>query len=123
MRKANSINLDFKQIGKTIAYYRKFTGMTQEQLATRLGITKRHLGGVETGTPFSFDLLFDLVEILGIPGDEIFRPANAPASDSLRDKRAVAANLLMRCDESSLNIAITLLISMLEGIIPGDIKP
>lgn len=123
MRKTNSVDLDFKQVGKTIAYYRGFTGMTQDQLAARLGITKRHLGGVETGTPFSFDLLYDLVKILGIPGDEIFRPTEGSNPDPLRDKRAVATNLLMRCDEPALNITITLLISMLEGIIPGNINP
>lgn len=122
MRKTSNTDLDFKQLGKTIAYYRSFTGMTQEQLATCLGITKRHLGGVETGTPFSIDLLFDLVKLLGIPGDEVFRPSVATGTDPLRDKRAVAGNLVMRSDETSLNIAITLLTSLQEGIVPGNIK-
>ncbi len=59
----------FIELGYTIAYYRKHAGMTQEQLAERLGISRQHLGAIEAPNicrPISLDLLFSIAEILEV---------------------------------------------------------
>lgn len=35
------------EIGYNIAYYRKHAGLTQEQLAERVGISRQHIGAIE----------------------------------------------------------------------------
>ena len=37
----------FIELGYNIAYYRKHAGLTQEQLAERVGISRQHLGAIE----------------------------------------------------------------------------
>ena len=37
----------FIEIGYNIAYYRKHAGLTQEQLAERVGISRQHMGAIE----------------------------------------------------------------------------
>lgn len=57
------------EIGYNIAYYRKHAGLTQEQLAERVGISRQHLGAIEAPRlcrPISLELLFNLAEVLGV---------------------------------------------------------
>ena len=37
----------FIELGYNIAYYRKHAGLTQEQLAERVGISRQHMGAIE----------------------------------------------------------------------------
>lgn len=43
----------YVQIGLKIAYYRKLNGLTQEQLAEKVGISSGYLSQVETPSLFS----------------------------------------------------------------------
>lgn len=57
------------ELGYNIAYYRKHKGLTQEQLAERVGISRQHLGAIEAPNlcrPISLELLFNLAEELEI---------------------------------------------------------
>ena len=57
------------ELGYNIAYYRKHTGLTQEQLAERAGISRPHMGAIEAPKlcrPISLELLFNLADALGI---------------------------------------------------------
>lgn len=57
------------EIGYNIAYYRKHAGLTQEQLAELLGISRQHLGAIEAPNllrPVSLDLLFNIATVLRI---------------------------------------------------------
>lgn len=58
------------ELGYNIAYYRKHAGLTQEQLAERVGISRQHMGAIEAPNlcrPISLDLLFNLATVLNIP--------------------------------------------------------
>ena len=37
---------DIRELGQAIAYYRKYRGLTQENLAERLGISRGHLAAI-----------------------------------------------------------------------------
>lgn len=59
----------FIELGYNIAYYRKHAGLTQEQLAEIVGISRQHLGAIEAPNirrPISLDLLFNIAEVLDI---------------------------------------------------------
>lgn len=57
------------ELGYNIAYYRKHMGLTQEQLAERVGISRQHLGAIEAPKlcrAMSMELLFNLAQVLEI---------------------------------------------------------
>lgn len=59
----------YKQLGLKISYYRKLKGLSQEQLAEKLGINASFLGAVEApnvSRTVSLDTLFDIADILEI---------------------------------------------------------
>ena len=59
----------FIELGYNIAYYRKHAGLTQEQLAERVGISRQHMGAIEEPNicrPISLDLLFNIAAVLNI---------------------------------------------------------
>lgn len=73
MKKTNAMSFDntkkFIELGYNIAYYRKHAGLTQEQLAELLGISRQHLGAIEAPNlirPISLDLLFNIASVLEI---------------------------------------------------------
>ena len=58
------------EVGYNIAYYRKHAGLTQEQLAEQVGISRQHMGAIEAQNicrPLSLDLLFNIAAVLDIP--------------------------------------------------------
>ncbi len=58
------------EVGYNIAYYRKHAGLTQEQLAEQVGISRQHMGAIEAPNicrPLSLDLLFNIAAVLDIP--------------------------------------------------------
>ena len=59
----------FIELGYNIAYYRKHAGLTQEQLAEKVGISRQHMGAIEAPNlcrPISLDLLFNIATVLEI---------------------------------------------------------
>lgn len=65
----NSNDKRYIEIGYNIAYYRKHEGLTQEQLAEKLDISRQHLGVIEAPNiirPISLDLLFNIADALEI---------------------------------------------------------
>ena len=59
----------YRQIGLKIAYYRKFRGLTQEELAEQVGVTPAFIGHLETpniSKALSLDTLFDIASVLEV---------------------------------------------------------
>ncbi|MCD7744426.1 MAG: helix-turn-helix transcriptional regulator [Lachnospiraceae bacterium] len=65
----------YRQLGLTIAYYRKMNGMTQLQLAESINVSRTHLSNIEAPnmpTSVSLELLFDIADVLEIPIAKLF---------------------------------------------------
>ncbi|MCC8051255.1 MAG: helix-turn-helix transcriptional regulator [Lachnospiraceae bacterium] len=65
----------YRQLGLTIAYYRKMNGMTQLQLAEAINVSRTHLSNIEAPnmpTSVSLELLFDISDVLEIPIAKLF---------------------------------------------------
>ncbi len=59
----------YTELGLNIAFYRKKSGMTQEQLAEKVGVSRSHLSAIEAPNivkPFSIELLFKIASALGV---------------------------------------------------------
>jgi transcriptional regulator with XRE-family HTH domain len=62
-------NQRYKEIGRRIAFYRKQRGLSQEQLADRIGISKSYLSKIEAPSAEKFCslmILFDIAAGLGV---------------------------------------------------------
>lgn len=60
----------YRQLGLTIAYYRKPRGITQMQLAEYANLSRTHISTLEAPnmpTSISLDKLFDIADILEVP--------------------------------------------------------
>lgn len=70
----NNIN-KYIQIGLNIAYFRKLRGMTQEELAEKVDISRSHLSAIEAPNivkTLSVELLFQIAEALQIECYQLF---------------------------------------------------
>ena len=59
----------YRDLGCAIAYYRKRQGLTQEQLAEKVGISRQHMGAIEAPNmvrAISLDVLFNIAASLEI---------------------------------------------------------
>ena len=59
----------YRDLGYAIAYYRKRKGLTQEQLADRISISRQHMGAIEAPNMIravSLDVLFNIASVLEI---------------------------------------------------------
>ena len=59
----------YRDLGCAIAYYRKRKGLTQEQIAEKVGISRQHMGAIEAPNmtrAISMDVLFNLATVLEI---------------------------------------------------------
>lgn len=53
----------YRDLGCAISYYRKRKGLTQEQLAERIGVSRQHMGAIEAPNmvrAVSLDVLFNI---------------------------------------------------------------
>lgn len=59
----------YRDLGYAIAYYRKRRGLTQEQVAEQIGISRQHMGAIEAPNmvrAVSLDVLFNIASVLEI---------------------------------------------------------
>ena len=59
----------YRDLGYAISYYRKRRGLTQEQVAERIGISRQHMGAIEAPNmvrAVSLDVLFNIATVLEI---------------------------------------------------------
>lgn len=63
------------QLGLNIAYYRRLRGLTQQELAMEISISRTHLSNLEAPgkvTSISLEKLFAISEVLRIPVSALF---------------------------------------------------
>lgn len=62
--------MEYRQLGLKIAYFRKLRGLTQEELAEKIDKSAAFIGHVEAPNVYkavSLDTLFDIAKVLGVP--------------------------------------------------------
>ena len=71
MMQSNGSKVDnserYRDLGCAISYYRRRKGLTQEQLAESIGISRQHMGAIEAPNMVrgvSLDVLFNIAQVL-----------------------------------------------------------
>ena len=62
--------VQYKKIGAQIVYYRKLKGVTQEKMASEVGISPQYLSRIENGSypkSVSLSTLMRIADYLGVP--------------------------------------------------------
>lgn len=63
----------YKYLGLNIAYYRKEQGLSQNQLAELVDISRTHMSRIETADcAVSLDVVFDICDALNITPAKLF---------------------------------------------------
>lgn len=63
----------YKQLGLNIAYYRKSKGLSQNQLAEKIDISRTHMSRIETADcAVSLDIIFEICKALEIAPKQLF---------------------------------------------------
>ena len=63
----------YRLLGLNIAYYRKERGLSQEELAELVNISRTHMSRIETADcAVSLDVVFDICDVLCVPPKKRF---------------------------------------------------
>lgn len=94
--------MDYYAIGQRIRKIRKARGLSQEQLAEKVGISTTHMSHIETAnTKLSLSVFVDIAEALEIQTDALlYDHSGASVSQSLDE----LSELLERCDAKQARI-------------------
>ena len=63
-----------KQLGLSIAYYRKLKGFNQDQLAEAIGMSRTHVSNIEApnmATSISLEALFVIADVLDVEPSQL----------------------------------------------------
>ncbi|MFW5811915.1 MAG: helix-turn-helix domain-containing protein [Alkalispirochaetaceae bacterium] len=89
-----------ERLGNNLKRLRRRLGLSQIQLAGKIGISTSHLGEIETGTKWpSARTLQLIVDTLGVGPEEVFKDRELVAAESDRSEpvtRAVLMQLQLR---------------------------
>lgn len=83
--------MDYKALGMQIFTYRKLIGMTQADLAQKVGISNSYIGHIERGTrKMGIDILVKISEVLNVSCDALLSdslPKKSEAEMDVHNKR------------------------------------
>ncbi|KAF3999826.1 helix-turn-helix domain-containing protein [Glaciimonas immobilis] len=95
-----------QSIGKVLGFYRKKIGLTQDQVAERLGVERETISRFERGAVIPpIPRLFELAEIYGCTAGELLTQGSARALDQAED----IANMLGGMNESDRKLALAIM--------------
>lgn len=87
--------MDYFKIGQRIRKFRKACGLSQEQLAEKIGISVTHMSHIETGnTKLSLPVLVAISNVLNVQTDELLYDTPRATKTSLK---AEIASILDSC--------------------------
>ena len=93
--------MDYYKLGQKVRKYRKAHGLSQEQLAERIGISMTHMSHIETGnTKLSLSVLVEIAETLGVQTDDLLFESNVGWNTSHQE----LAQILESCTVNQIRI-------------------
>ena len=94
--------MDYYAVGQRIRKVRKARGLSQEELAEKVGISTTHMSHIETGnTKMSLPIFVELAAVLEVRTDELLHD-DSPASRSA--SAAHIADILDNCTTQQIRI-------------------
>ena len=78
--------MDYYLIGQKIRKYRKAQGISQEQLAERIGVSVTHMSHIETGNPkLSLPVFVAIADSLNVCTDDLLSDGQSGADPSRKE--------------------------------------
>ena len=85
--------LDYYEIGLQVRAARKNRGLSQEELAEKVGISVTHMSHIETGnTKLSLQVLADLASALSVSTDSLLFPPSASTKTMQAEMNQIFSN-------------------------------
>ena len=101
--------MDYYAIGQRIRRIRKARGLSQEELAEKIGISTTHMSHIETGnTKLSLPVFVDLADALEVRADELLH-------DSTSADRSVSVDAILHLLDSCTTREIKILEDILRA--------
>lgn len=98
MKEKDDLEKQLQEIGSRIRALRKKNGITQLELADKVGCSETHLSNIETGSAkMGVDIAIRIAEYFGVTTDWILRAINPELTDKIG---ANMAELLSDCSPS-----------------------
>lgn len=106
--------IDYYEIGQRVRKFRKAYGLSQEELAEKIGISTTHMSHIETGnTKLSLQVLVDLSLALEVKTDELLFDS-APSDKG--DCAAEIAGLIESCSAAEAKLLKEIIFSVKTSI-------
>lgn len=68
--------VEYRNLGLSVAYFRKMNGFTQQAIADKMDISYETISRIENAnTGITLDMLFELSTAIGVPLHELFAHA------------------------------------------------
>ena len=104
------MKIDYTKIGFQIRKYRKKRGISQEQLAEKVGVGTTHISHIETGNTIpSTSLLLDIINVLELSADELL-------CDYIQNCKYIFYNRIADCLADCTEEEIRIIADMAEGL-------
>lgn len=106
--------MDFYKIGQQIRKFRKAQGLSQEELAEKIGISTTHMSHIETGnTKLSLSVFVDIANALNVQTDDLLDEREIVAT--ARANRELS-EILDDCSPEQLNIIADVVKAMINSM-------
>ena len=106
--------MDFYKIGQQIRHFRKAQGLSQEELAEKIGISTTHMSHIETGnTKLSLSVFVDISNALNVQTDDLLDERGIVGTT--RANRELS-EVLNACSPEQLNIIADVVKVMINSI-------
>ncbi len=116
--------MDYYKIGQAIRRFRKAQGLSQEELAEKVGISTTHMSHIETGnTKLSLPVLVRLAEVLDVQTDSILFAQPSKKEQTLGALQAVAESCTQEELQIILDVIKSLKISLEKNRYTGKERP
>lgn len=106
--------MDYYKIGQRIRKFRKAQGLSQEELAEKIGISVTHMSHIETGnTKLSLSVFVDIANVLNVQTDDLLNDRNFGCISKAKGE---LSEILEGCSSEQLNIISDVVKSLLIAI-------
>ncbi len=94
--------MDYYKIGQKIRKFRKIQGLSQEELAEKIGISTTHMSHIETGnTKLSLSVFVDIANALNVQTDDLLNDRDIVRTDRANKE---LSEILETCTSEQLNV-------------------
>ncbi|MBR1908539.1 helix-turn-helix transcriptional regulator [bacterium] len=107
---------DKNQIGEVIKYYRKKSGLTQAELAEKIGLSEKHVSKIERGQNIiKLDTFLKMAEILNFTLEDFGLQKTSTDSPNKSEKINSLISMINKCSEKEYTLIHDLVAAVIKN--------